>query len=300
MKKFPLILSLCSALAVCLPVQSAFAAADVTDEIVQVADDNAFVPGDMNGDQQVTIADAIIMQNWLLSDPDSSMTNWSAGDLNHNNRIDVFDFVMLKQLLISNTSAPPANAAEKTIVPLLVIEEGARHRGMQNLLVFDENGTAYRRIFARGYVSYGTDYYNADVVDEDALIRLENDDWYDYVSDLLSRPNAVDDTVSLDDAILAESIEFAKNTSSYVDTPWLNERLHWLDGDTMNVYIIGNNDDDQPVIAKLATFLAYDVCRDNQDVQNYVMDLCKSGCLDITDADQEFQLYLDFISKYDQ
>ena len=45
------------------------------------------------------IADVVTMQKWLLNDG-TALTNWKNADLNKNNRLDTFDLVLMKQLLV--------------------------------------------------------------------------------------------------------------------------------------------------------------------------------------------------------
>lgn len=55
--------------------------------------------GDVNQDGEVSIADAVMLQKWLLNT--SKLTEWRAGDLDGNNIIDLFDLFLLKNQLIS-------------------------------------------------------------------------------------------------------------------------------------------------------------------------------------------------------
>lgn len=56
--------------------------------------------GDINDDGIFNIADIIIMQKWLLAIPDITFANWKAGDIYEDNRLDVFDFCLMKRMLI--------------------------------------------------------------------------------------------------------------------------------------------------------------------------------------------------------
>ncbi|MDE6788919.1 MAG: right-handed parallel beta-helix repeat-containing protein [Ruminococcus sp.] len=51
------------------------------------------INGDVNADGEVTVADAIMMQNFLVGN--GSLIDWKAGDFNSDDRIDVFDFCIL-------------------------------------------------------------------------------------------------------------------------------------------------------------------------------------------------------------
>ena len=65
--------------------------------------DNSVI-GDVNDDGKFSVADVVIMQKWLLSEPDYTLTNWKAGDLYSDGIIDVFDLCLMKRMLISTNS----------------------------------------------------------------------------------------------------------------------------------------------------------------------------------------------------
>lgn len=56
------------------------------------------VIGDVNADGKFTIADILMMQKFLLGS--GNLTDWKAGDLCEDERIDVFDMVMMRNLII--------------------------------------------------------------------------------------------------------------------------------------------------------------------------------------------------------
>lgn len=55
--------------------------------------------GDVNADGNINISDAVMLQSWLLSRT-KTLSNWKAADLCEDERIDVFDMVLLRQLLV--------------------------------------------------------------------------------------------------------------------------------------------------------------------------------------------------------
>jgi hypothetical protein len=57
--------------------------------------------GDVNADKEFNVADLVAMQSWLLAKPDAQLADWQAGDLCIDSSIDVFDMVMMRQLLLS-------------------------------------------------------------------------------------------------------------------------------------------------------------------------------------------------------
>ncbi len=65
----------------------------VKDKYVEKKD----VPGDVNADGQFNIADAVMMQKYILSS--EGLTDWKAGDLCQDNVINVFDLCIMKHML---------------------------------------------------------------------------------------------------------------------------------------------------------------------------------------------------------
>lgn len=60
------------------------------------------VTGDVNADGELTIADVVLMQKWILSVPESDLADWQAGDLCSDGIINAFDLCAVRQLLISD------------------------------------------------------------------------------------------------------------------------------------------------------------------------------------------------------
>ena len=57
------------------------------------------VIGDVNGDGTFTVADAVMLEKWLLNMPDANLINWKAADLCADDIIDVFDFCVMREIL---------------------------------------------------------------------------------------------------------------------------------------------------------------------------------------------------------
>lgn len=55
----------------------------------------------MNADGTFNVADVVLLQKWLIAVPDTELTDWKAADLYEDDRLDVFDLCMIKQILIS-------------------------------------------------------------------------------------------------------------------------------------------------------------------------------------------------------
>ncbi len=59
------------------------------------------VIGDVNMDGRFNVSDVVLLQKWLLTVPNTELANWKAADLYEDNRLDVFDFVMMKRELLN-------------------------------------------------------------------------------------------------------------------------------------------------------------------------------------------------------
>ncbi|MDE6666581.1 MAG: cellulase family glycosylhydrolase [Ruminococcus sp.] len=57
------------------------------------------VQGDVNKDGEFNVADVVLLQKWILAAPDTTLADWKAADLCEDNRLDVFDLCMMKQIL---------------------------------------------------------------------------------------------------------------------------------------------------------------------------------------------------------
>ena len=62
--------------------------------------ENSFVRGDVNDDGEFGVADLVIFQKWLLADKDTKLKKWRAADLCRNNRLDVYDLVLMRKELL--------------------------------------------------------------------------------------------------------------------------------------------------------------------------------------------------------
>ena len=58
--------------------------------------------GDVNADGEVNIADAVLLQKWLLAAEDAELADWEAGDLCDDGRLDAFDMAFLRRQLTAN------------------------------------------------------------------------------------------------------------------------------------------------------------------------------------------------------
>ena len=56
--------------------------------------------GDVDLDRELTITDVILLQKWLLTEPDTSLPDWVAGDMNSDGKLNAIDLTLLKQMLL--------------------------------------------------------------------------------------------------------------------------------------------------------------------------------------------------------
>lgn len=59
------------------------------------------IKGDVNSDGELNIADAVLLQKWLLAFSDTNLPDWNRADLYRDGRLDVFDLCLMKKELIS-------------------------------------------------------------------------------------------------------------------------------------------------------------------------------------------------------
>ena len=56
--------------------------------------------GDVNSDGTVTIADAVLLQKWLLAVPDTKLPYWPNADLSKDKKLNATDLSLLKQIIM--------------------------------------------------------------------------------------------------------------------------------------------------------------------------------------------------------
>ncbi|SEK18194.1 hypothetical protein SAMN02910353_00055 [Ruminococcus sp. YRD2003] len=248
------------------------------------------ITGDVNNDGSVGIADAVLLQRWLLDPHIDVDFDWRAADLCTDNKLDSFDLVMLRKKLVLADISLSDEAA-----PVLVVTTEATWKGRQDILVYDENGTAYHVYISDGKAHYGQ--YDVPYIEEDAeLIRFGGEGWYEALESIISKPEARYYDKFMDDGTLSLTKQMSKDAVRYSEEKWLDTVPHWLDGSTMSIYLI-NESDDKAHFAKLATLLGSDSCLENEIVQDYVNELLKKDYVDYPGLDLEFENYLKYANK---
>ncbi|MDE5557541.1 MAG: RICIN domain-containing protein [Ruminococcus sp.] len=64
---------------------------------------SSIIKGDANNDKIVNVSDAVMLQKWLLGS--GNLTNWRNVDLYEDGKIDVFDMIEMRKLIINSQSA---------------------------------------------------------------------------------------------------------------------------------------------------------------------------------------------------
>ncbi len=62
------------------------------------------IKGDVNADGKFDTDDIEMLQKWLLAEPNTKLANWKAADLCEDDKLDIFDMIEMRKLLIQNNS----------------------------------------------------------------------------------------------------------------------------------------------------------------------------------------------------
>ena len=58
------------------------------------------VKGDVNKDGEFSLADLVLLQKWLIADPDAKLADWKAGDFNNDGKLNAVDLSLMKRELL--------------------------------------------------------------------------------------------------------------------------------------------------------------------------------------------------------
>ncbi|MBP5433540.1 leucine-rich repeat protein [Ruminococcus sp.] len=75
------------------------------------------IMGDVNGDKKTSIADLVLLQRWLSGSGKIKSKDWNTADLCKDDRLDVFDLVELRRLLITKVTGLGKKAPVSTLAP---------------------------------------------------------------------------------------------------------------------------------------------------------------------------------------
>ena len=79
------------------------------------------ITGDVDANGKVEIADAVLLQKWLLRMPDTYLPYWKAADICQDNKLDAFDLCQLRHMLVYD-SEPTADSSP--LIPATVSKFG--------------------------------------------------------------------------------------------------------------------------------------------------------------------------------
>ncbi|MDE6034364.1 MAG: dockerin type I repeat-containing protein, partial [Ruminococcus sp.] len=65
------------------------------------ANKTADCTGDVNADGKFNVADVVLLQKWLLAVSNVTLPDWKAADLCEDNKIDVFDMIEMRKLIVN-------------------------------------------------------------------------------------------------------------------------------------------------------------------------------------------------------
>ena len=84
--------------------------------------------GDVNNDGEFNVADAVLLQKWLLAVPDTHLADWKAADFCNDNKLDVFDLCLMKQELTKKMVTTYVEPDERFEwgVPFYVVNDGLK------------------------------------------------------------------------------------------------------------------------------------------------------------------------------
>ena len=62
------------------------------------------VPGDVDSNGEFSASDVVLLQKWLLAVPDTNLSDWNAGDLYEDGKLNILDLCAMKRMLIQKAN----------------------------------------------------------------------------------------------------------------------------------------------------------------------------------------------------
>ncbi|MDE6833071.1 MAG: dockerin type I repeat-containing protein, partial [Ruminococcus sp.] len=91
------------------------------DENGNISEIDSISAGDCNGDGQFTISDVVMFQKWLSGTGD--LTDWKNADLTFDNKLDIFDLVLMKQAVIENMPTINYDYKEVSVDDITILKQ---------------------------------------------------------------------------------------------------------------------------------------------------------------------------------
>ena len=73
--------------------------------VSEVYEFSLYGKGDINFDGYFNVSDVVLLQKWLLGMSNTELANWKAADLCEDGKLDVFDMIEMRKLLIQNNNS---------------------------------------------------------------------------------------------------------------------------------------------------------------------------------------------------
>lgn len=153
------------------------------------------IVGDVNNDGVFNIADAVLLQKWLLAVPDTQLDNWKAADFCEDDKLDAFDFCLMKRALIEQSQ-------KSFVIPdgyIAVFHGGADDLEAETYIYKIDNGAAN---YGFEYINVTRSSFNIDHTEQVTLTGQGELMWTDEVFMIAEANNAYDYvTIPNDDKI---------------------------------------------------------------------------------------------------
>ena len=62
------------------------------------------VPGDVDSNGEFSASDVVLLQKWLLAVPNTNLSDWNAGDLYEDGKLNILDLCAMKRMLIQKAN----------------------------------------------------------------------------------------------------------------------------------------------------------------------------------------------------
>ena len=244
----------------------------VSNKIFRCPNNDDIIQGDVNGDGEFNIADAVTLQEWLLNKPDIKILAENA-DFNNDNIIDVFDFCLLKNSLsdfVRNNSVPA----------LAVINYDTyidyTYGWYTNLSVnmIDFGGNEYSEDFGR----YTGDEDNEKFISmADEIIKDGHQKYLDENNDLVN------------------DIKYIyENAEKYADCKMIRNIGGWEDYGENYLCLLYNDGNGERKYIELCRFGGEFAWLDNQEIQQFVTKLVENNLF----ADKySFEITLEYMAE---
>ena len=171
------------------------------------------IMGDVNEDRVLNLADVILLQKWLLGDPDAFIADWIAADCNKDGRLNSDDLACIKQALWADRARPVCKLK-------IVTSYGGHGVDGQDL------GTGE---FTQNFTVRANDWFYEDMQANWVMNTLDK---YKYAGKLLTVESIGDDGVVITCPAMEDrsASEPERITVAYGEAFSLSSYIHIMDG----------------------------------------------------------------------